>query len=369
MLRFGLRNLFQSRTRLVMSVGGVALALMLVLSLDAIFIGMERQLSAYIKDSGADIFVAQSGVQNMHMASSSLPRSTVDQVARVDGVEAATPLAYVSTAIVSRDQQYLAYVIGLPPDAKLGRPERVTSGTHMTNAGEVVIDGPVARAGVGVGDDVTVLGRSFKVVGVSDAYGSVFNSFAFVTLDAFEAYGSDSISYVLVRAKSGVDADELTRRIEAQVPNVTATTRDDFAKKEIQVINDMATDVVSIMNVIGFVIGLAVMALTVYTATIARRAEYGVLKAVGAATSRLYRAVLAQAVVTVALGLVVGVAFTLLVAAVVPRTGVQLSLALDLGSIAKAALFSLAITALAAVLPIVRIAQIDPAVVFRRKIG
>lgn len=369
MLRFGLRTLFQSRTRLVMSVGGVALALMLVLSLDAIFIGMERQLSAYIKGSGADIFVAQSGVQNMHMASSSLPRSMVDRVARVEGVETATPLAYVSTAIVSGDQQYLAYVIGLPSEAELGRPERVTSGTHMANTGEVVIDGPVARAGVGVGADVTILGRTFKVVGVSDAYGSVFNSFAFVPLDAFKAYGSDSISYVLVRASAGVDAGELARRIETQVPDVTATVRDDFARKEIQVINDMATDVVAIMNAIGFVIGLAVMALTVYTATIARRAEYGVLKALGARTSRLCRAVVTQAVVTVAFGLIAGIAFTLLVAAVVPRAGIQLSLALDLGAIAKAATFSLVITALAATLPILRIAQIDPAIVFRRRIA
>lgn len=369
MLRFGLRNLFQSRTRLLISVGGVALALMLVLSLDAIFLGMERQLSAYIEGSSADVFVAQSGVRNMHMASSSLPRAIVDRVARVDGVADATPLAYVSTAVLTNNEQYLAYVIGLPPGASLGRPERVTNGTQMVGPDDVVVDGPVARAGVGVGDDVTILGRTFRVVGVSDAYGSVFNSFAFVSLDAFRAYGSDAVSYVLVRAQPGVTPSALAERIEAEMPDVTATLRTDFAKQEIKVINDMATEVVAIMNLIGFVIGLAVMALTMYTATIARRAEYGVLKALGVRTARLCRAVIAQAVVTVALGLVAGVAFTLLVAAIVPRTGVQLSLALDAGSVAKAAAFSLAITALAAVLPILGITRIDPASVFRRRIA
>ena len=369
MIRLGLRNLSQSPTRLVISVGGVALALMLVLSLDAVFLGMERQLGAYIEGSGADLFVAQSGVRNMHMASSSLAPGMAGEIAVIDGVAEATPLAYVSAAVLSNDGQYLAYVIGLPAEATLGRPDSVTSGTLTLGLDEVVIDGPVARAGVGVDDEVTILGRMFRVVGVSDAYGSVFNSFAFVSLDAFQTYGSDVISYVLVRAEPGVAPDALAARIEAAVPTVTATVRSDFAREEIRVINDMATDVVAIMNVIGFVIGLAVMALTVYTATIARRAEFGVLKALGARTSRLYRSVIAGAVVTVVLGLAVGVGFTLIIAAVIPRTGIQLSLVLDAGSVAKAAGFAFAITALAAVLPIVRIARIDPAIVFRRRIG
>ncbi|MBI5828931.1 MAG: ABC transporter permease, partial [Chloroflexi bacterium] len=64
MTLLALRNLFQNKARLVISVGGVALALMLILSLDAIFTGMERRVTAYIDQSGADIFVSQSGVRN-----------------------------------------------------------------------------------------------------------------------------------------------------------------------------------------------------------------------------------------------------------------------------------------------------------------
>ena len=41
------------------------------------------------------------------------------------------------------------------------------------------------------------------------------------------------------------------------------------------------------------------MALTVYTATLARRAEYGVLKALGAHNRQLYGVVLTQALISV----------------------------------------------------------------------
>ena len=77
MSRLAFRNLFQNKIRLVISIGGVALALLLILSLDAIFTGVERQITAYINHSGADIFVSQSNVRNMHMAASSLPVTLV----------------------------------------------------------------------------------------------------------------------------------------------------------------------------------------------------------------------------------------------------------------------------------------------------
>ena len=58
MTRLALRNLFHNQTRLVISVGGVALALLLMLALDAIFAGMQRQVTIYIDQSQADVFLA-----------------------------------------------------------------------------------------------------------------------------------------------------------------------------------------------------------------------------------------------------------------------------------------------------------------------
>ena len=54
MIRLAFRNLFQNKARLAISIGGVALALLLILSLDAVFTGVERQVTAYIENSGAD---------------------------------------------------------------------------------------------------------------------------------------------------------------------------------------------------------------------------------------------------------------------------------------------------------------------------
>jgi len=129
----------------------------------------------------------------------------------------------------------------------------------------------------------------------------------------------------------------------------------------------MSTDVIAIMNLIGLLIGLAVMALTVYTATLARRAEYGVLKALGARNGQLYRAVLAQALLSVAIGLGVGVVFTLLLSVIISRLGLNLALEISAASLLKVSGVSLVIAAVSAVLPIRQIAGLDPAMVFRGK--
>ena len=129
---------------------------------------------------------------------------------------------------------------------------------------------------------------------------------------------------------------------------------------------DMSADVISIMNVVGFVVGLAVVALTVYVATLARRREYGVLKALGARNRVLYRVVLVQAVLSVAFGFAIGLAFTSLLGFLVARTDLNLELAITAASLAKVGLFAAVIAGLAAILPIRQVAGVDPAVVFRR---
>jgi hypothetical protein len=53
MLRLAFRNLFQSKARLAITSGGVALSLLLILALEAIFQGVEKQVSAYTSTGDA----------------------------------------------------------------------------------------------------------------------------------------------------------------------------------------------------------------------------------------------------------------------------------------------------------------------------
>ena len=368
MIRLAFRNLFQNKGRLVISVGGVALSLLLVLALDAVFAGVERRITAYIEHSGADVWVSQEDVLNMHMASSSLPDSVARKVRHMPGVAAASPILYLTNNVIAGDERNLAYIIGLPEGAPLGGPWEISSGRSLPREGEAIINRTVAESsGIALGDEVEIMGEDFKVVGLSEGTASLVNSIAFISAKDFEKIRGtyDTFSFLLVKAAEGESPEGLAARIQAQVRDVTAQTTRDFAGQERRVVKDMSTDVITIMNLIGFLIGLAVMALTVYTSTLARRREYGMLKALGARSGDLYLTVLAQAFLSIAMGFLFGLGITLFLSVIIPLSGTNLALEVSPNSLLKVGSVSIVVAGISAVLPIRQISGLDPAMVFR----
>jgi putative ABC transport system permease protein len=368
MIRLAHRNLFQNKIRLLISAGGVALSLLLILALDAIFSGVEQRVTAYIDNSGADIWVSQEDVFNMHMASSTLPDSVARKVKILPDVKSVSPIMYLTNNIVAGDERNLAYIIGITEDATLGIPWRIAAGGKRPGKHEAVIDANVAeKSGIGLGDEVEIMGEEFTVVGLTQETSSLTNSIAFISMKDFEDIRNNygTLSFLLVKVKDGHSPEKVAQEIQSRVRDVTAQTRVQFAGQERRVIKDMSTDVIAIMNLIGFLIGLAVMALTVYTSTLSRRREYGMLKALGAHNRDLYLTVLAQAILSVILGFLFGLVITLFLTATIPFTGIALTLRVTPFSLLKVGSFSLIIAAISAVIPIRQIAGLDPATVFR----
>ena len=363
------RRLFRNRGRLLTSIGGVALALSLTLALDAIYAGVANGLTAYIDHAGADVWVSQAGVRNLHMVASWLPASVTSQVQAVDGVRDATPILYTTDTIASGGERGVAYVVGVPHEAPVGGPWQTSAGASDVLPGSVIVDAAFARrAGAGVGDSVTVLGREMRVAGLSEGTASLVNTVAFVPFGDFRSArgGAPVVSFVLVRLEPGVDAAVAAAAIERAVPGVTAQTTAGFANQERSLVMDMSADVITIMNGVGFFVALAVVALTVYISTLSNRREFGVLKAIGARDRLLYGSVLAQALISVAIGTLLALAFTALLAALVPRTGIALAPALTGAAVLKVAGFGVVVALIAGLLPIRQVARIDPASTFRR---
>jgi putative ABC transport system permease protein len=215
---------------------------------------------------------------------------------------------------------------------------------------------------------VTILGGELRLVGLSAGTASLVNAVAFVSIDDFRAArgGAPIVSFVLVRVARGADPDVVATAIEREITGVTAQSRAAFADQERRLVMDMSADVISIMNAAGFLVGIMVVALTIYVATLSRRREFGALKAIGAPNRFVYGVVISQAVLSVVIGFAAGVAFTGALAFVVPWIGLDLALSITVDSLTKVGAVAAVIAACAAVLPIREIAGLDPAIVFRR---
>ena len=369
MLRLAFRNLVQNKPRLLISVAGIGLALALVLFFGALFDGAQGRLTAYIDNAGADVWVSQQGVRTMHMSQSSLPAGVVDEVKAVAGVEEAVPILYSEGMIQARGDEYIAYVFGVPQDASLGQPWHIVDGASTPGPRQVIIDHAVAaQSGVRVGDQVTVLGQPMTIAGVTAGTSTLVSSVSFIRSEDFAQArgGGDAISFVLVKVEEGESPDVISDRIAEDVGDVTVQTREQFASEERELVGDMSSDIINIMNIAGFLTGLAVVALTVYIATISRRREYGVLKAMGVRNRRLYGIVLVQALISIGMGLAAGLGLTLLLSAVIPRFNELIVLTVTMDALLRVTLISLILGALAALLPARQIAGLEPVAVLRR---
>ena len=339
---------------------------MLVLVLDGIFAGAMHQVNAYMRNSPADVFVAQQDVRTMHMSQSALPPEAVDAARAVDGVAWAEGLRYTNSIVDTGNGQRITYVLGYDVATGRGGPRRLASGQPPAT-GEILVDDVVAdELGIAIGDTVTVMGEPFRVSGTSTDGTNIVNTTVYIRTEDFARLHGDTVAYVLVGAAAGVAPEVLAERLAAALPDTTVQTRAEFAHQEASVVRDMTADVMKIITVIGFLIALAVIGLTLFTATLAKLREYGVVKALGAGSVRLAMTVIAQA------------AWSSPSASSWPwwsrsywaqRSALltpNVTVLIQADSVLRTGVGALIVGALAALVPLRRVARVDPATAFRR---
>jgi len=367
MVRLAIKNLFQERGRLLLSLSGVAMALLLVLLLEGIFAGTSEQIVAYPQETDADVWVMQEGVSNMHMTTSILPGNLEEAIPAVPGVEEVTSILYVNN-FVEVGEKWFSYGVGLKEDTARGGPWEMAEGADSSGPGEVIIPDVLARkGGVGLGDNVTIMNRQFRVVGLSKGTFSMANSITFVSYSDLEELLSapGAASYFLVTVEPGSSPETMAESIRQAIPGINAMSKNAFVSSDRSMAIQMGVDIIRVMTLVGFAVGALVIGLTMYTTTVRRAREYGIAKALGARNRYLLALVMFQTLVIAFMGLGIAVALAYLARPLITALVPEIALVYPVGSLIRLGLASLIIASLAALLPAYRITRVEPGIVFR----
>jgi len=109
-----------------------------------------------------------------------------------------------------------------------------------------------------------------------------------------------------------------------------------------------------------------IVGLIIYTATVERQREYGVMKAIGVKNRVLYRVVLAQALFASLSGALLGILLANGLARWIMMVRPQFLIAIELRDIEQALLAGLGMALVAAIFPTRVLARLAPAEVFRK---
>ncbi len=374
MLLVSRKNLLADRTRLAISVGGIALSVFLISILLSLFRGWNEKVGEFVEMVPADLWVASSGATDFIYAGSILPESAGPQLGILPEVETVSPLIVrplkLTKAGDSPDDDFDVQLVGYDPAIGLGGPLAIVEGKSPPGPGEIVIDTAMSnRYDVDIGDRLVRGAESLTVVGKSSGGDFVFTQVAFVTLetavDFLRLDPAGQRTFFLLALQDPSQKEALAQRLEVSASGARFFTGEEFADVTRERVLSNILPILIVVLIVAFIVGLAVAGLMIYTATVEKSREYGILKAEGFTNRFLYRVVLEQSLVTSALGFLLGAGITILAGPFAQDVVPQFVVLIRWQDLLGITGVTLLIALVAALIPVRRIAQIDPVTVFK----
>lgn len=374
MLLVARKNLFSERIRLAISVGGVALSVFLIGILLSLFRGWSEQVGGFVEKTPADLWVASDGTTDFLAASSVLPDALAGKLKFVPEIDVVSPIIVRPMELYEsgRDPNdtFDVQLVGLDPVVGLGGPIEIVKGKEIPGPDEIIIDEETSqRYNVDIGDRIVKGTKSLTVAGIAKGGDFVYTQVAFVTIrTAIDFIGLEPETlrtFILLTLDDPDDRDSLAHRLELATPGAMYVTPEDFADETRSRILGNILPILIVVLVVAFIVGLSVAGLTIYTATVEKSREYGILKAEGFTNPFLYRVVFEQSLITGLLGFLLGAGMTILVAPFAQDSVPQFVVFVRWQDILGIAGITLLMALAAAYIPIRRIASIDPVTVFK----
>ncbi len=374
MASLAVRNLFHDRVRLAVTLTGIIFAVVLVAIQTGLFIGFTTTTSNVIDNSGADFWITAAGVKYIET-----------------GVPFSEKKLYHARAVpgVADAQKYIVRfgqwkrpdggntsceIIGVDPDSRMGGPWKLVEGS----AGDLKLDDTVIvdrfyaqKLNVThVGQAVEIQGVRARVVGLTEGIRTfttsplVFTSFK--SARRYSGLGEDQTVFLLVKAAPGAHLEQVRAALAARLTDVDVHTTKEFSSMttDYWMFGTGAGLTVIMAAVLGLLVGMVVVAQTIYAATTDHIREYGTLKAMGATNGYIYRIILQQAAVSALAGYAVGILIASAAAAYASRGG---GANIVLPGPVRAGLFAVTLfmCSSAAMVSINKVTKVDPAMVFK----
>lgn len=362
-----IKTLLADRGKFAAALVGVIFSVVLVNIQGGLFLGLIRKAGMLVDNSQADIWVGHKHMHNVDFPRD-VPRRWIHRIRGVAGVQEAEPyLVGFSDMTLPSGNFENVVIVGVPRESTLGRPWNMHAGALPFDRPYAIVTDLCDREkleGVKIGDLREIGGRRARLVGETDGVLSFLVApYVFTSYDeALKFLGKDprSCSYFLVKILPGQDPDQVCQRIMRQIPELDALPAPLYSQISQQFWLTRTGIGLSFgaATLMGLMVGLVMVAQTLYASVIDRVSEFAALKAMGASDRQIFWLLGIQAVFMAIVGSLLGLVVVAVLQrfASTPRASIEIPLWLSAGSF----VLVLAICVLAALLPYERVRRIDP---------
>lgn len=322
-----LRNIFRRKLRAILTILGIVIGVFALVVMGAmaekmtLLVGGGTKYYADKVDISTDSFGGMFGV-------TILTNDKIEEIKKVEGVKAVS--GYVSTTL---DEEM--GMVNFGPPASVGgsdfKTKELDDKSFKINyyQGRALNTDDIGKATVGsdlvkkldakIGGKIKIRDREFEVVGIAEKTLTSPDTTVFIPLKDVQeiVYENlpdlvkksitprDVITSLTVYPEDGLSPDELARRIQDKVKDITAIGPEAFQK---QIGNSMAifTSIIFGIAMISLLVGGLSVTNTMTMSISERTREIGIRKAIGASKGRLIRQLIAESAVMSLIGGLIG---------------------------------------------------------------
>jgi putative ABC transport system permease protein len=303
-------NLVHRPLRSVISVLAVAIEVIMILSIVGVFMGMLNDQKQRTNGIGADLLLRPSNASYMNgVGGAPMPAKNIEAIRRLPHVAVASPVIQLLT---TNGKIEVIYGIDYPSFDAL-KPFVFIEGGPFQGPYDVIVDDVFARSdrGYHVGDTITFWDHPFRISGIVE-HGKGGRKLLRIDTMGQLTGSPDKASLFYIKCDDPANKNAVVQEIHATrgLEDNQVWTIDDWLQQmtpERLPGFNIALDVVTGISVI---VGFLVIFQSMYTAVLERTREIGILKSMGASKLTIVGMVLRETALMAVAGVLVGIAGT-----------------------------------------------------------
>ncbi len=368
------RNLFHDRLSLIVTLTGIVFSVVLVAVQCGLYLGSERTIARVIDQTQGQIWIVPLGTKSFDDPSQMNGQEKYASLS-VPGVESVENLL-VGFSKWRKPAGGTTTILLVGSDWADGglAPWNIIEGelNDLQAPFTVSVDKSYFKdLGIGAIDDIAEInGSKIRVAAVNKGIRS-FTTLPYVftkreTALSLLGAGAQEASYTLVTVAAGADVEQVRDELQRRLPDAEVLLRGEFRKRSLNywLFQTGAGAALIAGALLGLIVGVVIVAQTLYSSTKDHLNEFATLRALGASGSYIHQVILMQAMISALIGYSIGLALSLLVIWSSRDTTLNIVMTPELAALLFAV--TIGMCAIAAVSAIFKVTRIDPAGVFSR---
>jgi putative ABC transport system permease protein len=354
-----LANITQKKTRTIVSIVAVSIEIALMIVIVGMTNGTLNNYARGMENIGGDILFQPPGGSLFFTLNSVFMRESIkNRLLEVEGVKGVSPVLIWNTTTVDK-QPHNIFGVEENDFEPINRKLEILEGSRFTGPHDIIIDRVISKtANIKLGQEVSLLNQTFKVVGISRPNVGAMIYLPLRTLqDALGEPGK--VSLFFVKCTSANLVEEVAHRLTEAFPGYNINILQGYSQHLAESISGIKAFNRAITILAIFVSSITIL-LAMYTAVMERTRQIGILKSIGASKIFIITVIVIEALIICFIGVLAGYGISYLSKDLLKTIFPMLTIELTLRWMIIAGILGLIGGVLGSLYPAYRAASLDP---------